>query len=119
MSVKVLQLVNSPLFAPVRVIANPEQAVIYLGIETVRALAITESIFSQFGTRNHPGFSPRGITRPQLPGGHARQKDRNQRMRTVAKDHMTNGQGRQSSKNHLRLFQSLHGWSGICLLSRI
>jgi putative nucleotidyltransferase with HDIG domain len=58
MTAKVLQLVNSPLFAPSRVIATPEQAVIYLGIEMVRALAITESIFCQFGTRNHPGFSP-------------------------------------------------------------
>jgi putative nucleotidyltransferase with HDIG domain len=58
MTAKVLQLVNSPLFAPSRAIASPEQAVIYLGIEMVRALAITESVFSQFGTRNHPGFSP-------------------------------------------------------------
>ena len=58
MTAKVLQLVNSPLFAPSRAIATPEQAVIYLGIDTVRALAITESIFCQFGTRNHPGFSP-------------------------------------------------------------
>jgi len=57
MTAKVLQLVNSPLFAPARVIATPEQAVIYLGIETVRALAIYESIFCQFGSRNHPGFS--------------------------------------------------------------
>jgi putative nucleotidyltransferase with HDIG domain len=58
MTAKILQLANSPLFAPVRVIGSPEQAVIYLGIETVRALAITESIFCQFGSRNHPGFSP-------------------------------------------------------------
>jgi putative nucleotidyltransferase with HDIG domain len=58
MSAKVLQLVNSPLFAPSRVIATPEQAVIYLGIDTVRALAITESVFCQFGPRNNPGFSP-------------------------------------------------------------
>jgi len=58
MTAKVLQLVNSPLFAPARIIATPEQAVIYLGIETVRALAITESVFCQFGSRNYPGFSP-------------------------------------------------------------
>ncbi len=58
MTAKVLQFVNSPLFAPVRPIATPEQAVIYLGIDTVRALAISESVFSQFGSRNHPGFSP-------------------------------------------------------------
>lgn len=58
MTAKVLQLVNSPLFAPSRVISSPEQAVIYLGIDTVRALAITESVFCQFGPRNYPGFSP-------------------------------------------------------------
>lgn len=58
MTAKVLQLVNSPLFAPSRVISSPEQAVIYLGIDTVRALAIGESVFCQFGARNHPGFSP-------------------------------------------------------------
>ena len=58
MTAKVLQFVNSPLFAVGRVIATPEQAVIYLGIDVVRALAITESVFSQFGTRNYPGFSP-------------------------------------------------------------
>ena len=58
MTAKVLQLVNSPLFAPGRVIGTPEQAVIYLGIDMVRALAITEAVFCQFGARNHPGFSP-------------------------------------------------------------
>jgi putative nucleotidyltransferase with HDIG domain len=58
MTAKVLQLVNSPLFAPHRVVGSPEQAVVYLGIDTVRALAISESVFCQFGPRNHPGFSP-------------------------------------------------------------
>jgi len=58
MTAKILQLVNSPLFATRSVIATPEQAVIYLGIDTVRALAISESVFSQFGRRNYPGFSP-------------------------------------------------------------
>jgi len=42
MTAKVLQLANSPLFAPNRVIGSPEQAVIYLGVDTVRALAISE-----------------------------------------------------------------------------
>jgi HD-like signal output (HDOD) protein/CheY-like chemotaxis protein len=58
MTAKILQLVNSPLFATRSVIATPEQAVIYLGVDTVRALAISESVFSQFGRRNYPGFSP-------------------------------------------------------------
>ena len=58
MTAKILQFANSPLFAPIRSITAPEQAVVYLGIDMVRALALTESVFSQFGARNHPGFSP-------------------------------------------------------------
>jgi len=58
MTAKVLQFANSPIFAPSRAIATPEHAVAYLGMNTVRALAIAESVFSQFGARNHPGFSP-------------------------------------------------------------
>jgi putative nucleotidyltransferase with HDIG domain len=58
MTAKVLQLVNSPLFAPNRLISTPEQAVVYLGIDMVRALAMSEAVFCQFGARNHPGFAP-------------------------------------------------------------
>jgi putative nucleotidyltransferase with HDIG domain len=58
MTAKILQLVNSPLFGSSRVIAGPQEAVVYLGIEIVRSLALGESMFSQFGPKNHPGFSP-------------------------------------------------------------
>ena len=58
MTAKILQLVNSPLFGSHRFIAGPEEAVVYLGLETVKALSLSESVFSQFGPRNHPGFSP-------------------------------------------------------------
>lgn len=58
MTAKILQLVNSPLFGSSRVIAGPQEAVVYLGIDIVRSLALSECMFSQFGPANHPGFSP-------------------------------------------------------------
>jgi HD-like signal output (HDOD) protein len=57
MSAKVLQLVNSAFFGAQRRITSPTDAVIYLGIETVRALAVTVSVFSQFDTQTVPRFS--------------------------------------------------------------
>lgn len=48
MTAKVLQLVNSSFFGVSREIANPVDAVIYLGMETVRALVFTASAFSEF-----------------------------------------------------------------------
>jgi putative nucleotidyltransferase with HDIG domain len=48
MTAKVLQLVNSAFFGVSREIVNPVDAVIHLGMETVRALVFTASAFSQF-----------------------------------------------------------------------
>ncbi|MGA3261317.1 MAG: response regulator [Bryobacteraceae bacterium] len=56
MSAKVLQWANSPLFGSMRSIASPKHAVIYMGVETVKAMAFTESVFTQFDARNSPGF---------------------------------------------------------------
>jgi len=56
MSTKVLQWVNSPLFGLRRTIGKPKDAVVCLGVETVRAVAVGESAFSQFGSHNTPGF---------------------------------------------------------------
>ena len=52
MTAKVLQLVNSAYFGVSREITNPVDAVVYLGMETVRALVFTSSAFSQFPVRN-------------------------------------------------------------------
>ena len=57
MTAKVLQLVNSAFFGTTRRITNPTDAVIYLGTSTIRALALTVSVFSQFDTRRAPSFS--------------------------------------------------------------
>jgi putative nucleotidyltransferase with HDIG domain len=52
MTAKVLQLVNSAFFGVSRKITNPVDAVVYLGMDTVRALVFTASAFSQFPVRN-------------------------------------------------------------------
>jgi HD-like signal output (HDOD) protein/ActR/RegA family two-component response regulator len=57
MTAKILQLVNSAFFGPRRPITNPTEAVIYLGADTVKALALTVSVFSQFDAHRVPGFS--------------------------------------------------------------
>jgi len=57
MSAKILQWVNSPLFGFQRTIGSPTDAVAYLGLQTVKALALSESVFSQFNSSNTPGFS--------------------------------------------------------------
>ncbi len=57
MTAKILQLVNSAFFGPRRPITNPTEAVIYLGADTVKALALSVSVFSQFDTKQVPGFS--------------------------------------------------------------
>ncbi len=48
MTAKILQLVNSAFFGLRRHIGNPSEAVVYLGLETVKALTLTVSAFSQF-----------------------------------------------------------------------
>ena len=57
MTAKVMQLVNSAFFGIRREITNPVDAVVYLGIETVRALVFTASAFSQFHLRGGCHFS--------------------------------------------------------------
>ena len=57
MTAKILQLVNSAFFGPRRPITNPTEAVVYLGADTVKALALSVSVFSQFDAQRIPGFS--------------------------------------------------------------
>ncbi|MGP8247168.1 MAG: response regulator [Bryobacteraceae bacterium] len=46
---KLLQIVNSPLFAPRHPVVNTQEACSYLGIENIQALLLSVSIFSRFG----------------------------------------------------------------------
>ena len=53
MSAKILQLVNSAFFGLRRHIGNPTEAVVYLGLETLKALTLTVAAFSQFQTSDN------------------------------------------------------------------
>lgn len=48
MSAKVLQLVNSAFFGLRRHIVNPTEAALFLGTETLRSLALSVAVFSEF-----------------------------------------------------------------------
>jgi HD-like signal output (HDOD) protein len=48
MSAKMLHLVNSAFFGLQRQIASPTEAVVYLGIETIKTLVLCLQVFSQF-----------------------------------------------------------------------
>jgi HD-like signal output (HDOD) protein/ActR/RegA family two-component response regulator len=63
-SAKVLQLVNSAFFGLAHSITNIEHAVIYLGINTLRSLALSLEIFRVFEPKTPlPGFSLEGLER--------------------------------------------------------
>jgi putative nucleotidyltransferase with HDIG domain len=47
MTAKILKLVNSSFFGLRRVISDPQEAVAYLGIDTVKTLVLSHSIFEQ------------------------------------------------------------------------
>jgi len=69
MTAKVLQLVNSAFFGVSREITNPVDAVVYLGMETVRALVFTASAFSQFHLRDRCHFSIEELQQHSLAVG--------------------------------------------------
>jgi HD-like signal output (HDOD) protein len=48
MTTKVLQLANSAFFGLQRHIASPSDAAVYLGVDTIRALTLSTSVFSAF-----------------------------------------------------------------------
>jgi HD-like signal output (HDOD) protein len=57
MSAKVIQLVNSAFFGVRQPILDPVAAVVYLGYDTIRALALQVAVFSQFNKSRIPEFS--------------------------------------------------------------
>lgn len=57
MTAKILQLVNSAFFGVRRHVSNSLQAVSLLGLETIKALAISVQVFSQFGHVEVEDFS--------------------------------------------------------------
>jgi len=63
MTAKVLQLVNSSFFGLRRHLTSPEEAVMFLGVDTIKALALSASAFSAFNVLKCPWFSIEGLQR--------------------------------------------------------
>ena len=57
MTAKILQLSNSAFFGLRRRISDPRDAVLYLGLDTLKALALSVKVFSQFTVRPSSRFS--------------------------------------------------------------
>jgi HD-like signal output (HDOD) protein/ActR/RegA family two-component response regulator len=57
MAVKVLQLVNSPFFGLTRQVLCIEQAVMYLGVDLLKGLALGAHVFATLPPVSMPGFS--------------------------------------------------------------
>lgn len=84
MSAKVLQLANSALFGLTQNVTAVKDAVVYLGVETVKSLALTAEAFGKLGPRNTTDFSfdafqnhamlVARITAAMLPTGRAQQE---------------------------------------------
>ena len=57
MSAKVLQLANSALFGLTSTVTSVRDAVMYLGVDTIRSLALTAEAFGKVAPRGNPEFS--------------------------------------------------------------
>jgi len=57
MTAKILQVVNSVFFGLPRKISNPQQAVMLLGLETIKSLVLSVKIFSEFSQKKYTWFN--------------------------------------------------------------
>jgi HD-like signal output (HDOD) protein len=57
MSAKVLQLANSALFGLTQTVTSVRDAVVYLGVDTIRSLALTAEAFGKLAPKRAEGFS--------------------------------------------------------------
>jgi putative nucleotidyltransferase with HDIG domain len=57
MTAKILQVVNSVFFGLPQKIGTPEQAVMLLGLENIRALVLSVKIFSEFSQKKYSWFN--------------------------------------------------------------
>jgi HD-like signal output (HDOD) protein len=69
MTTKMLQLVNSAVFALTREISDPIEAVMFLGAENTKALILLTGVFSQFGKTQCHGFDPEALWRHLMAVG--------------------------------------------------
>jgi len=56
MTAKILQVVNSVFFGLPQRIGNPQQAVMLLGLETIKSLVLSVKIFSEFSQKKYSWF---------------------------------------------------------------
>jgi len=56
LSVKVLQLANSPLFGRDYVVSSPAEAVLCLGTSMIAAIVLSQSLFKHYHAHAHPEF---------------------------------------------------------------
>ena len=68
MSAKTLQLVNSAYYGGARTFTSLQQAVAYLGIEALKALALTADIFTASAELRDAGFSIETLQRQAMEG---------------------------------------------------
>jgi HD-like signal output (HDOD) protein len=57
MTAKILQLVNSAFFGLAQPVSNATEAALYLGLNTIRSLALSVGVFSQYDQKNCKSFS--------------------------------------------------------------
>lgn len=74
MTVKLLQLVNSAFFGLARPVESPAEAVVYLGINTIRSLVLSMEIFSQYNHKASSSFSLDALARHSWVTGTAARK---------------------------------------------
>lgn len=69
MSAKMLQLVNSAFFGLRQEIEDPSRAVMFLGLDTIKSLVLSVSVFSSFDTNTVREFSVERLQRHSLGVG--------------------------------------------------
>jgi HD-like signal output (HDOD) protein/CheY-like chemotaxis protein len=57
MTAKILQVVNSVFFGLSRKISTPQEAVVLLGLETIKALVLSVKIFAEFSQKKYAWFN--------------------------------------------------------------
>ena len=57
MTAKILQVVNSVFFGLPKKVGNPQQAVMLLGLENIKALVLSVKIFSEFSQKKYSWFN--------------------------------------------------------------
>ena len=69
MTAKVLQLANSALFGLTSTVTSVRDAVMYLGVDTIRSLSLTAEAFGKLSTRGSEDFSLDDFQSPRHAGG--------------------------------------------------